>query len=89
MRYQVEFSKLALKQLKKMDKHTSSIIISFIKKKLVNTDNPRQHGKALQGNHNDKWRYRVGNYRLLAKIQDEKVLITLVEVGHRKDVYKK
>ena len=89
MKYQVEFSKLALKQLKKMDKHTSSMIISYIKKKLVNTDNPRQHGKPLQGNQNDKWRYRVGNYRLLAKIQDEKVLITLVEIGHRKDVYKK
>ncbi len=89
MKYQVEFSKLALKQLKKMDKYTSSMIISYIKKKLVNTENPRQYGKALQGMHNDKWRYRVGNYRLLAKIQDEKVLITLVEIGHRKDVYKK
>lgn len=51
-----------------MDKYTSSIIISFIKKKLVNTENPRQYEKALQGNYNDKWRYRVGNYRLLAKI---------------------
>lgn len=89
MKYKVEFSQLALKQLKKMDKHTSSMIISYIKKKLVNTDNPRQYGKALQGNHNDKWRYRVGNYRLLAKIQDERVLITLVEVGHSKEIYKK
>ena len=89
MKYQVEFSKLALKQLKKMDKHTSSMIISYVKKKLVNTDNPRQHGKALLGNHSDKWRYRVGNYRLLAKIKDEKVLIILVEIGHRKDIYKK
>jgi len=89
MKYQVEFSKLALKQLKKMDKHTSSMIVSYVKKKLVNTYNPRQYGKALQGNQNDKWRYRVGNYRLLARIQDERVLITLVEIGHRKDIYKK
>jgi mRNA interferase RelE/StbE len=72
-----------------MDKYTASIIISYIKKKLLNTEKPRQYGKALQGNHNDKWRYYVGNYRLLAKIQDGKVLIILVEIGHRKDIYKK
>ncbi|MCT4634307.1 MAG: type II toxin-antitoxin system RelE/ParE family toxin [Firmicutes bacterium] len=88
MKYQVEFSQHALKQLKKLDKYTASIIISYVKKKLLNTDNPRQFGKALQGNHSDKWRYRVGNYRLLAKIEDEKILIIIVEIGHRKDIYK-
>jgi mRNA interferase RelE/StbE len=88
MIYQVEFSHLALKQLKKMDKHTASMIISYIKKKLMNTENPRQYGKALKGNLNDKWRYRVGNYRILAKIQDDKVFIAIIEIGHRKDIYK-
>lgn len=44
-------------------------------------------GKALQGNLNDKWRYRVGGYRILAKIEDEVVVITIVEVGHRREIY--
>jgi mRNA interferase RelE/StbE len=45
------------------------------------------YGKALQGNRDDQWRYRVGDYRILAKIDDDVVIITVVEVGHRKEIY--
>ena len=88
MRYKVEYTKTAVKQLKKMDKKIAAFIISYIEAKLVNCENPRGIGKALQGNLNDKWRYRVGDYRILAKIEDEKVVITVVEIGHRKEVYR-
>ena len=88
MRYSVEYTKVAVKQLKKMDKKIAAFIFSYIEEKLLDCDNPRVFGKALQGNLNDKWRYRVGDYRILAKIEDEKVVITVVEVGHRKDIYK-
>lgn len=87
MIYKVRYSKTALKQLKKLDKQTSSIIISFIEKKLENCDNPRVIGKALQGDLKDKWRYRVGNYRILAKIDDCKITIVILELGHRRDIY--
>ncbi|WP_312654538.1 type II toxin-antitoxin system RelE/ParE family toxin [Proteiniclasticum sp.] len=89
MRYKVEYTKTAVKQLKKMDKKIAALILSYIENKLVNCENPRVIGKVLQGNLDDKWRYRVGDYRILAKIEDEKVIITVVEIGHRRDIYLK
>ncbi len=88
MKYAVEYTRTALKQLKKMDKQTATFILSFIEKHLVDCTDPRVQGKALQGSLRDKWRYRVGNYRILAKIEDDRVIITVVEIGHRKDIYK-
>jgi len=87
MKYRVEYTKTAVKQLKKMDKMIAAFILSYIEEKLVDCENPRLHGKALQGNLNDKWRYRVGDYRILAKIEDHIVVITVVEVGHREEIY--
>ena len=87
MIYKVEYTKTAFRQLNKMDKKIATFIISYIDDKLVNCENPRLHGKALKGNLNDIWRYRVGNYRILAKIEDDRIVITIVEIGHRKDVY--
>ena len=86
MKFAVEYTKAAFKQLKKMDKKIASFIISYIEDKLVDCDNPRIYGKALQGNLNDMWRYRVGDYRILAKIEDDMVVIIVIEVGHRKDI---
>ncbi|MFO7612775.1 MAG: type II toxin-antitoxin system RelE/ParE family toxin [Clostridia bacterium] len=88
MKYQVEYTKMAVKQLQKMDKKITAFIVSFIEEKLVDCENPRLHGKALQGNKNDKWRYRVGDYRILAKIDDDIIVIIVVEIGHRKEIYK-
>lgn len=88
MKYKVEYTKTAVKQLKKMDRKIATFIISYIEDKLVDCENPRAFGKSLQGNLSDKWRYRVGDYRILAKIEDEMVVITVVEVGHRRDIYK-
>jgi len=89
MIYTVEYTSKALKQLKKLDKQTAAFIISYIEKNLVNCSDPRIFGKRLQGTLNDKWRYRVGDYRILAKIIDDKVIIIIVEIGHRSSVYKK
>jgi mRNA interferase RelE/StbE len=86
MRFRVEYTLKAFKQLKKLDKKIAALIIAFIEERLVNCENPRLFGKALRGDLNDTWRYRVGNYRLLAKIQDAVVLITIVEVGHRREI---
>lgn len=89
MRYKVEYTRTAVKQLKKMDKKIAALILSFIEEKLVGCENPRLYGEALQGNLNDKWRYRIGEYRILVKIEDDILIITVVELGHRKDIYKK
>jgi mRNA interferase RelE/StbE len=88
MMYSVEYTKTAAEQFKKMDRKIAALIITYIEENLVNCENPRQYGKALKGGLNDIWRYRVGEYRILAKIEDERLIIAIVEIGHHKDVYK-
>ncbi|AQQ53176.1 type II toxin-antitoxin system RelE family toxin [Planococcus lenghuensis] len=85
--YAVRFSDVALKKLKKMDRYQASLLIGWIEKNLQDSSDPRTLGKALVANHKGKWRYRVGDYRILALIEDEKILITIIDVGHRKDIY--
>ncbi len=87
MKYHVEFSKSALKELKKLDKPIAAMILGWVQKNLEGCSDPRQHGKGLTANRSGQWRYRVGDYRLLAQIQDDKVVILVVHVGHRSDIY--
>lgn len=82
----VEYSASALKQLKKLDKQFQKAIIQEMNE-VATLDNPRQKGKALKSNLSGLWRYRVGDYRVICDIQDEKILITVLRVGHRKNVY--
>ncbi len=88
MGYKVEISDIVLKKLKKMDKPVVALIIGYIEKNLVNWENPRAFGKAINGNHKNKWGYRVGDYCLLTYIENDKVIITVIEIEHRKDIYK-
>lgn len=88
MTYHVEFSKDALRELKKLDKHTAIMITSWIRKNLEGCEDPRRHGKGLTANRSGQWRYRVGDYRLLADIQDDKIVILILHVGHRSEIYK-
>ena len=75
MKYDVEYSKTAVNTIKKMDSSTSKLIRTWIEKNLINTENPRIKGKALTGDLKGLWRYRVGDYRILAEIQDNKIVI--------------
>jgi len=70
-----------------LDKSNRAWIMSFLKR-LEITDNPRAIGKALQGNLSGYWRYRVGDYRLLCQIKDNALIILVVEIGHRADIYR-
>ena len=88
MTYHVEFTARALKELKKPDKQTAALILGWIRKNLEGCDNPRAHGKGLTANRSGEWRYRVGDYRLLAEIQDGKLVILMLTVGHRSEIYK-
>ena len=86
--FKVTFESNAQKTLKKMDRYQAQIILSWIKKNLVDTENPRQRGKGLVANHSGEWRYRIGDYRLIADINDDTITILILEIGHRKDIYK-
>lgn len=87
MRYEVVYTKTAVNQFKKMDKKIAALIIAYIEDKLIDCVDPKAFGKSLVGNLNDVWRYRVGDYRILTKIEDRFLIITVVEVGHRKNIY--
>lgn len=86
--YHVEFTKAALKELKKLDKPTAALITGWIRKNLEGCNDPRIHGKGLTTNRSGQWRYRVGDYRIIADINDDTVIILILNVGHRNDVYK-
>lgn len=86
--YHVEFTKSALKELKKLDKPTAALITGWIRKNLEGCEDPRIHGKGFTANRSGQWRYRVGDYRIIADINDDTVIILILNVGHRNNVYK-
>ena len=87
-KYEVRLEKPAQKSLKKMDQNDAKIIMAWISKNLVDCEDPYLHGKALQGDLKGKWRYRIGNYRLIAHIDNENVIILVLVIGHRREIYK-
>ena len=89
MKYEVELSERFKKEFRKFDKYTQKMIRAWINKNLVETENPRLHGKGLTANRSGQWRYRIGDYRLICNINDNKLIILALSVGHRRDVNKK
>jgi mRNA interferase RelE/StbE len=88
MNWECEISERARKQLKKLG-HTAQIeIISYLEKRLQGKENPRPFGKPLVGDLASLWRYRVGSYRIICMIEDEKLIVLLVAVGDRKKIYR-
>lgn len=85
--YIVDYTPKAIKALEKMDRSVSALLYNWIEKNLVNCSNPRIHGHGLSGNLAGLWRYRVGDYRLVAEIDDGRVIILMLEVGHRSKIY--
>ena len=88
MIYTVETTARFDKEFKKLDRYTQRLISGWINKNLVRTEKPRQYGKGLTANLNGLWRYRIGDYRLICKIDDGKLVILALSIGHRRDVYK-
>ena len=87
MIYQIVTTDKFDKSFKKLDKQTQKIIKAWIEKNLMGCENPRLHGKGLTANKSGQWRYRVGNYRILAEIRESELVLVLVEVGHRSRIY--
>lgn len=85
--YSVEFSELARKQLSKLNPYIRSMIIKWVEKNLQGCENPRIHGKGLTANRSGQWRYRVGDFRLICEIQDNRLIILVLTIGDRKSVY--
>lgn len=84
---QIIIADSALKTLKKMDPPTAALILGYIEKRLNGCADPRGFGRPLIADHSGKWRYRIGACRLLCLLDDHKKLITIVAIGHRRDIY--
>ena len=74
------------KQLKKLDAAIAKRVLDYLERVEL-LENPRSRGKALTSNLSGLWRYRVGDYRILCRIHDNKLIITVIEIGHRSTVY--
>lgn len=89
MAWTIEFTETALRQLQKLDNNTARRIRKFLLERISPLENPRSIGEALQGERlGEFWRYRVGDYRLISRIEDARVVIIVLRVGHRRDVYR-
>ncbi len=84
--WRIEITRTAEKQISKLARPAQKAIQRFLRERLLAAENPRQWGKPLYGGKQSLWRYRVGDYRLICDIQDEKVVVLVLEAGHRKDV---
>lgn len=87
MSFTVIFSNRADRDLRKLDKAQARAVMAWIKKNLVDCSDPRRTGHALKGEFGEYWRYRVGDYRIVARIVDDALVLEVVEVGHRKNIY--
>lgn len=85
--YTVRFSDAALKKLKKMYRYQVSLLVGWIEKNLMNCSDLRNQVKAVVANLREKWRYWVDDYRILALIEDEEIITTIIDVNHRKNIY--
>jgi mRNA interferase RelE/StbE len=86
--WRIEITRTAEKQITKLSRTAQKSIQRFLRERLLSAENPRQWGKPLHGEKRSLWRYRVGDYRLICDIQDEKLVALVLEVSHRKDVYR-
>ncbi|MDX1920852.1 MAG: type II toxin-antitoxin system RelE/ParE family toxin [Candidatus Caenarcaniphilales bacterium] len=88
MAWKIEYDSHAFTQFKKLDFATQKQIDKYLRK-IEKAQEPRAFGKPLSGQFSGFWRYRVGDYRLICKIEDQKLIIVILEVEHRKKVYKR
>ena len=86
-RWTVEFDDRARRELRKLNAATQQTILRYIRERIVGAENPRQFGKPLRMNLAGLWRYRVGDYRLICRIEENRLVVLVVKVGHRREVY--
>ncbi|MFM8750289.1 type II toxin-antitoxin system RelE family toxin [Rhabdaerophilum sp.] len=87
MAWSIRLTRTAQKDLQKLDRKAARRILAFLEERVIASGNPRLNGKALTGVLGDRWSYRLGDYRILCDIQDEVVIVLVLTIGHRKDVY--
>lgn len=89
MAWQIEFDPDALKDLRKLDKPIQIRLLGFLRTRVSSLTNPRDIGEALSGQRlGSYWKYRVGDWRIICDIQDQKILVRVLRIGNRREVYR-
>jgi mRNA interferase RelE/StbE len=89
MAWKVELSATADRELSKLDSQHRKRILKFLQERIAKLNDPRSLGKALHGSRlGEFWKYRVDDYRLICKLEDERLLVLVLRVGHRKEIYR-
>jgi len=88
MAWRVELSSNASKQLNKLDKPIANRILRFLRERVEKLDDPRAIGGKLQGTLSEFWKYRVGDYRLICSLENERLVVLVLRIGHRREVYR-
>jgi mRNA interferase RelE/StbE len=86
--WQVEFLPAAARDLKKLGPDAQRTILRYLRERIATGADPRRFGHALTGDKKGFWRYRVGDYRIVASIEDTRFVVLVVTVGHRREVYR-
>lgn len=86
--WRVEFDRAAVRDLRKLGSEAERLILRYMREPIAGTKDPRSFGHALTGDLKGLWRYRVGDYRIVAQIEDDRFIVLVVTVGHRREVYR-
>ena len=89
MAWKIEFERAAQKELEKLDKPVARRILRFLYQRVAKLDNPRKIGERLQGTLSEFWRYRVGDYRVICSLENDRLAVLVLRIGHRREVYKR
>lgn len=86
--WRIEFDPRAVKELAKMDKPIQQRILGILRDRIASLEDPRSIGEALRGEELGRfWKYRIGSYRVICDIRDEEIVILVIRIGDRKEVY--
>ena len=89
MAWKIEFSRQADRDLTKLDPQHSQRILKFLRDRVAKLEDPRSLGKSLQGpTFGELWRYRVGDFRIICKMEDDRLVVLVIRIGHRKEIYR-
>ena len=86
--WRVEFDRAAARELRKLGPDAERRVLRYLRERIASREDPRRLGHALTGDLQGLWRYRVGDYRIVASIEDDRFVVLVVTVGHRREVYR-
>jgi mRNA interferase RelE/StbE len=86
-RWRVEFDREAAREFRKLGEPARRTILRYLRERIATADDPRRFGKPLTGEYAGLWRYRIGDYRLIVTFEDDRLIVLVLRVAHRREVY--